>query len=90
MNKPHIHCDLIKLWADGAEIQYYDKPPRKWYDTSDLTWGEDIEYRVKPEPYEAWVNVYKDVQIMHSNKRDAEMVATNSCIRTVHVREVEE
>ena len=51
--KPHKHAELIKAWADGAEIQarvigmgYAWQPllnPR--WDDKDI-----VEYRIKPEP----------------------------------------
>ncbi len=34
MKQPHKHAEVIKAWADGAEIQ----------------WFEDMRYRIKPEP----------------------------------------
>lgn len=47
----HKHAELIKAWADGAEIQiktvYYD---RVWLDDLNPSWGEHNEYRIKPEP----------------------------------------
>ena len=54
MNKKHKHCELIKAWADGAEIEEravncdYDND---WY-VFDGLWSEDsaFEYRIKPEP----------------------------------------
>jgi len=44
-NKPHIHCDLIKQWADGVQIQYND-PDQGWEDC-DPEWDVNTEYRVK-------------------------------------------
>ena len=45
----HKHADLIKAWADGAEIQYnYNS---EWVDCgSKPEWYEFTEYRIKPEP----------------------------------------
>lgn len=50
MNKPHVHADIIKSWADGAIIQYW-RAPYGWDDTSgnDPAWCPDAKYRVKPE-----------------------------------------
>lgn len=45
----HKHADLIKAWADGAEIQHrYLR--KKWEDTRNPGWDYDFEYRIKPEP----------------------------------------
>jgi hypothetical protein len=57
MRKPHKHAELIKAWADGAEIEYRDTtrdvslnpwrglPPYGDWDASPV-----FEYRIKPEP----------------------------------------
>lgn len=47
MNKPHKHCEVIKAWADGAEIQV--KVSGTWSTiVSYPIWYEDLEYRIKP------------------------------------------
>lgn len=50
--KPHKHSELIKQWADGAEIQYYHNVTQVWCDTRDNQpfWGVDTQYRIKPKP----------------------------------------
>ena len=49
----HKHCDLIKAWADGAEIQYYDTYTNNgiWRDVAgiDLNWHPEAVYRIKPK-----------------------------------------
>ncbi len=90
MNKPHPHCDLIKLWADGNEIQQYHGKLGGWIDEPYPSWYPDDKYRVKPEPYEAHVNVYLEVATAHPTKIKALANKGPGCIRTVHVREVEE
>ncbi len=47
--KPHKHADLIHAWADGAEIEYFDIAFNQWIGTTRPTWGDDVEYRIKPE-----------------------------------------
>ena len=46
----HKHAELIKAWADGAEIQYLNES--YWENCFDNNpgWNTDIEYRIKPEP----------------------------------------
>ena len=44
----HKHADLIKAWADGAIIQYWDFTGR-WVDVSNPCWEQE-KYRIKPEP----------------------------------------
>ena len=54
--KPHKHAELIKAWADGAEIEerYIDKDNQDFYDwvefNGDWSYIDNYEYRVKPEP----------------------------------------
>ena len=54
MKTPHKHADLIKAWADGAVIQWYDDHPRehRWKDCSKdvLDWSAPVQFRIKPEP----------------------------------------
>lgn len=54
MNKPHKHAELIKAWADGAEIeirtQYPDKSWSNWEVFEEPRWGISYaEYRLKQE-----------------------------------------
>ena len=53
--KPHKHAELIKAWADGAEIQskgLIGSPTYTpvWEDDKNPRWSEYYEYRIKPEP----------------------------------------
>jgi len=61
MNKPHKHAELIKAWADGAEIQERWvklgcrlSGSKEWSEWSyfDGEWADDseTEYRIKPTP----------------------------------------
>lgn len=54
MKTPHVHAELIKAWADGAEIQWYDSHPRqhRWFDCgpNQPSWNEGVQFRIKPEP----------------------------------------
>jgi hypothetical protein len=46
--KPHKHAELIKAWADGAEIQWKDSDGI-WHDDDEPWWNEEGEFRIKPE-----------------------------------------
>jgi hypothetical protein len=50
--KPHKHAELIKAWADGAQIQYWNGCIEQWKDgdREEMSWYEDYQYRIKPEP----------------------------------------
>lgn len=45
---PHIHAEVIKAWADGAEIEYRRNSLHSWKVTSAPDWSEYYDYRVKP------------------------------------------
>lgn len=69
MPTPHKHAELIKAWADGAEIECRSVSVNKWVtldgpggDTQPA-WLDGCEYRIKPQPpkkVEMWQWVYKD------------------------------
>jgi len=52
MNTPHIHSELIKAWADGAQIQYkYINGSDSWDDDDNPCWHDPrFEFRIKPKP----------------------------------------
>jgi hypothetical protein len=51
---PHKHAALIKAWADGAEIQEYDKNRDSWVNIGFggccIVWSLKSDYRIKPIP----------------------------------------
>lgn len=47
MSKKHKHAEIIKAWADGAQIQVSHSGI--WYDIDEPMWNDDC-YRIKPEP----------------------------------------
>lgn len=52
MKQPRKHAELIRAWADGAVIQFFDDSDRVWRDAlgNQPMWLADTEYRIKPEP----------------------------------------
>jgi hypothetical protein len=52
MTKPHVHAALIKAWAEGATIQYFNNITGRWEPAycGKPSWDETTQYRVKPEP----------------------------------------
>ena len=50
MKTPHKHCELIKAWADGAEIEACSILNGKWVYMPGPLWSPNCEYRIKPEP----------------------------------------
>lgn len=47
-NPPHKHAELIKAWADGAEIQFCDPYDKAWSSITNPTWSTNHNYRIKP------------------------------------------
>ena len=50
---PRKHAELIKAWADGAEIQRHCRGVAgfgMWIDAPNPTWADDEVYRRKPVP----------------------------------------
>jgi hypothetical protein len=45
----HVHCDVIKAWAEGAEIEFKRKDGA-WALAPHPTWLVEHEYRIKREP----------------------------------------
>jgi hypothetical protein len=41
------HAELIKAWADGAQIEYLCNG--QWYEAFCPSWDDDRVYRIKPE-----------------------------------------
>lgn len=46
---PHVHAELIKAWADGAEIQFFNPATNEWTDIESPDWMPHVQYRIKPE-----------------------------------------
>lgn len=49
MGVPHKHAELIKAWADGAEIEWLNRDG-SWLFVNSPGWGANEEYRIKSEP----------------------------------------
>ena len=52
----HKHYDVIVAWAAGKKIEYFSNIDYKWRDSSQPSWYEHYEYRIKPEPKPDIVN----------------------------------
>ena len=61
MSKPRKHAELIKAWADGAEIQARSKGEVGWgwRDLETPTWKDDYEYRIKPNTLKYRLALYE-------------------------------
>lgn len=60
MGTPHKHAELIKAWADGAEIQWFNSIEKSWWDIKNPMWSSKTQYRIKPEPKKAQIRFFED------------------------------
>jgi len=79
--KPHKHAELIKAWADGAEIQISVSRGELWEDAqpSFLVWNDEYQYRIKPEPKPdriIYTNVKLDKDLTFGSTRDDNLKLT--------------
>jgi hypothetical protein len=51
MPTPHKHAPVIKAYADGAEVQFYNTVAREWQDVAHPAFYDEYQYRVKPKPH---------------------------------------
>lgn len=49
--EPHKHAELIKAWADGAEIEYFDPDAERWVKAIFPSWSTAVKYRIKQESW---------------------------------------
>jgi len=91
--------EVMQAALDGKEIEYRNYPydnRHKWtsYDLSTIVWNwPSVDYRIKPEPMELWVNVYdeKTEELYPHKTEDAAKKAISFpeiYIKTVKFREV--
>jgi hypothetical protein len=69
--KPHKHAELIKAWADGAQIEYWDFKER-WVEVTNPCWEMEM-YRIKPEPkpdYRRWFVFHKDRPCIYPHSKE--------------------
>jgi hypothetical protein len=52
----HKHAELIKAWADGAQIQVFYNDIMTWGGVDNPDWHESLSYRIKPkQPVVRWL-----------------------------------
>jgi len=57
--KPHVHCELIKAWADGAEIEVYSALSDEWFSECTPLWLNGFEYRIRPNKTDKELQIEK-------------------------------
>ena len=76
-NPPHKHAELIKAWADGAQIQY--KSLGSWYDIYQPDWRSEGEYRIKPQRSDK--DIQKDEQIERLEQQALDLANENKKLK---------
>jgi hypothetical protein len=72
---PHVHQELIKLWANGNIIQCYLNNST-WIDVDAPMWDPKVKYRVKPEQFQYRVYTYENYY--KNDKEDKILVGITS------------
>ena len=82
---------IITEYADGKTVQWFWNG-LGWRDADGASFdGEGVKWRIKPEPLECWVNVHRPGNIYaHRTKEEADKGESDSRVRCVRMREVEE
>jgi len=98
MGTPHLHREIIKAWADGAEIQTRLDASVMWTDvvSDSPSFSPTFEYRIKPKivKREGWVNIYRaiigdDTRNAYGVHATAEAAKTAAAINVVATVKVE-
>lgn len=77
-NKPHVHQELIKAWADGAEIEVYNVK-EGWITTGNSPiWSPFNTYRIKPQEETKYLSV--SFERCHVPQRCAD----NVCVKFIN------
>ena len=92
---PHKHCEVIKAWADGAEVQTRRDAGEMWTGIEFHCFSEHAEYRIKPRTVKrvGWVNIYRapggtdtrNAYGVHPTEEIANTFAGDGCVATLRV-----
>ena len=81
---------VIKGFAEGRDVQIFVSND-KWTDVHDPSFHTNVEYRLKPEPKEVWVNEYPGgLRYYYATLAEANRLSTHerlSCKRYIEVME---
>lgn len=88
----HKHFEVIKAWAEGAEIQYRRYKEEQWLDAAHPCFNAEFEYRVKPRTVkrEGWVNIYHICSVHATEEIAKKFSEEDDIVATVKVEWEEE
>jgi hypothetical protein len=92
MNKPHKHAEVIKAWANGAEIQCSMKNDNDWFDVEVPDWDLSLNYRIKPEPKypETWMGDGELAHAFHSTASTSQLKIIREGVNTAIRRAIQD
>lgn len=73
MGQRHKHADVIIAWAEGKDVQVWDRGPKRWCDvkTSTPIFVEDWKYRIKPPAKKYRVALFEsDTSVYYTGTAD--------------------
>jgi hypothetical protein len=79
MKKPHIHAEVIRAYADGETIQYFDNINVDWFYASYPEFHEEIKYRVKPK--QEYPKIELTIQEIYKSYRDKDDSCSTALMR---------
>lgn len=83
---------IIQAFAEGKDAQWKDQSEPTWNDSrDDESFIGNYDYRIKPEPFECWVNIYNTGSHIAWNSEEEALSVEKfgEVVRTAHLREVE-
>ena len=77
MGQRHKHADVIIAWAEGKDVQVWDKLHNEWrnVDSDAVYFTAGYEYRIKPPTKKYRVALFKDVFSGNTNTADDQEAA---------------
>ena len=84
------YLPLVQALAEGKVIQYRSEFGGRWFiDPNPSFTLKPEQYRVRPEPFECWANVYSDGKIFtHDSREMAECQIPHGSSRGVSRRTI--
>jgi len=79
---------IITAFAEGKDVQYRTHRNDVWSPATSPNFAEHLEWRVKPEPREFWVNVYSTGDYCAHDSAESATKARTTGGETIRVREV--
>lgn len=68
---PHVHAELIKAWADGAEIERWRAHTSQWISVPIPFWDAKYLYRIKPTDGPTKEQLDRGITRLHQNANRA-------------------